>query len=144
MEAETPSLLPEMVSDFDSLQKPVTLAEGQSGSSGCHEREDASRVRHRGRLGFLPTLVSENQPGAPEAPIGRLMNAFLRKGKLPTTMKYAMVHLLLKLKKFFSFHCQKFLQLLSSGLTLHFEGEGIKLVIIWGEQLGLGAGTALV
>lgn len=36
-------------------------------------------------LGLLPALVSENQlEGAPEAPVGRLMSAFLRKGKLPT------------------------------------------------------------
>lgn len=65
------SLLPEMVSDFDSLHKAVTLAESQSGSSGCRKLEDASRARHRGRLGPVPTLVSENQPGAPEAPTGR-------------------------------------------------------------------------
>lgn len=107
---QTPSLLPEMVSDFDSLHKPVTLDESQPGSSGCCKLEDASRAWHRGCLGLLPALVSENQLGAPEAPVGRLMSAFLRKGKLPTTMKYAIVHLLLKLKKnFFSFHCQKFL-----------------------------------
>ena len=42
----TPSLLPEMVSDFDSLHKPVTLDESQPGSSGCGELEDASRARH--------------------------------------------------------------------------------------------------
>ena len=88
-----------MVSDFDSLHKPVTLAESQSGSSGCSKPEDARRAWQQGCFGFLPTLVSEKQPGAPEAPIGRLMKAFLRKGKLPTTMKYTIVHLLLKLKK---------------------------------------------
>ena len=97
----TPSLLPEMVSDFDSLHKPVTLDESQPGSSGCGELEDASRARHWGCLGLLPALVSENQSGVPEAPVGRLVSAFLRRGKLPTTMKDAIVHLLLKLKKNF-------------------------------------------
>lgn len=57
------SLLPEMVSDFDSLHKPVTLDESQPGSSGCCELEDASRAWHRGCLGLLPALVSENQLG---------------------------------------------------------------------------------
>lgn len=91
-----------MVSDFDSPHKPVILAESQSGSSGCSKLEDARRAWQQGCLGFLPTLVSENRPGAPEAPIGRLMKAFLRKGKLPTTMKYTIVHLLLELKQIFS------------------------------------------
>lgn len=76
---QTPSLLPEMVSDFDSLHKAVTLAESQSGSSGCRKLEDASRARHRGRLGPVPTLVSENQPGAPEAPTGRARERLFKK-----------------------------------------------------------------
>ncbi|KFO38244.1 hypothetical protein H920_00357 [Fukomys damarensis] len=37
---------PEMVSDFDSLNKSVTLAESQSRSSGCSKLEDASRAQH--------------------------------------------------------------------------------------------------
>lgn len=93
---------PEMVSDFDSLSKSVILAKSQARSSGCSEPEDASRAWHGGSLGPMPILVSENQLGAPEAPLGRLVDAFLRKGRLPNTMKYAIVHLLLKLKIFSS------------------------------------------
>lgn len=73
------SLLPEMVSDFDSLHKAVTLAKSQPGSSGCSKLEDAIRARHRGRLGPVPTLVSENQPGAPEAPTGRAHECLFKK-----------------------------------------------------------------
>lgn len=42
-------------------------------------------------------------------PVGRAASAFLRRGRLPATVKYAIVHLLLKLKTFTSFHCQEFL-----------------------------------
>lgn len=67
---------PEMVSDFDSLSKSVTLAKSQARSSGCSEPEDSSRARHGDSLGPVPTLVSENQLGAPEAPLAGLWMPF--------------------------------------------------------------------
>lgn len=67
---------PEMVSDFDSLGKSVTLAKSQARSSGRSEPEDASRARHGGSLGPMPILVSENQLGAPEAPLAGLWMPF--------------------------------------------------------------------
>ena len=54
---------PEMVSDFDSLSKSVTLAKSQARSSGCSEPEDGSRAQHGDRSGrdegesWLPKVV---------------------------------------------------------------------------------------
>lgn len=106
---QTPSLVPEMVSDFDSLHKAVTLAWSQSGSWGCSELEDVSGARHEDALDPCPPWLVRTSREHLRPPLAGLMNASLRKGKLPTTMKYAIVHLLLKLNIFFPLYCQKFL-----------------------------------
>lgn len=70
----TPSLLPEMVSSFDSLHRPVALAESQLGPSGGSKRGDASGARRRGRLGPAPAPLARTSRGtwAPLAARGRL------------------------------------------------------------------------
>lgn len=104
----TPSLLPEMVSDFDSLHKAVTLAERQSGSSGCSDLKMPAGHGTEDALDLCPPWLVRTSREHLRPPLAGLVNAFLRKGKLPTTMKYAIVHLLLKLKIFFPSNAKNF------------------------------------
>lgn len=100
---QTPSLLPEMVSDFDSPQdKPVTLMRASQGPRAVANLKTASRAWHpEDVLDSCPPWLVRTSWERLRPLLAGSMSAFLRKGKLPTTMKYAIVHLLLKLKKIF-------------------------------------------